>query len=197
MLIPILVAFQSFLYFFSKITPFKPHLMGSAFDSKIPFVPFFIYLYISWYLLLFLIPYIFYKKDKNKFYKFITCSFICAVISSLIYIFYPTTMLRTNIETTGITSFIINFIYIVDTPVINCLPSMHCVLCFLFMLCIPKNLKLMNKIIIIFISLMVILSTLFIKQHVIIDIISAFIISFSTYIIISKTRVYLKIFKEN
>ena len=196
LLIPLLVVFQSSLYFLCKLGPFKPNLIGSSWDLKLPFIPVFIYFYVSWYLLLFLIPYIFYKNDRESFYKYATCSIICTVIASIIFIFYPTTILRNDIEVTGITSFIINFIYKADTPILNCFPSMHCVLCFLFMFNIPKNINKIYKVFIWFISLMIILSTLFVKQHVIIDVVSAFVICLIVYLVVNNKKLYLKIFKS-
>ncbi len=196
LLIPLLVAFQSLLYFLCKFGPYNPHLIGSKIDLKIPFIPIFIYLYIFWYLLLFLIPYIFYKNDKESFYRYATCNIICTIISTFVFIVYPTTIIRNNIEVTGITSFIVNFIYKVDTPILNCFPSMHCVLCFLFMFNIPKNISKIHKFLICFISIMVILSTLFVKQHVIVDVVSAFLISLVVYLVVNNKKIYKKIFKS-
>lgn len=112
---------------------------------------------------------------------------IANIIAAFIYFFYPTTMARANIQGNTLSCIITKIVYFLDTPICNCLPSMHCILCFFYIFYIKdiKNISLLNKIMIILWSILIILSTLFVKQHVIIDVISAFIISSSLYILIS------------
>ena len=66
-----LVIFQSIFFFTAKLLQGEPHLIGSAFDHNTPYISFFILIYCSWYLLLFIVPYYFYKKDKDTLYKYI------------------------------------------------------------------------------------------------------------------------------
>ena len=60
LLIILLIMFQSGMYMVAKITPFEFNLVGNLIDTKIPFIAHFIYPYISWYLMLVLVPFMFY-----------------------------------------------------------------------------------------------------------------------------------------
>lgn len=198
-LILLLIVYETLMYLLCKLSPFKPYLLGSEIDFKTLFIPQFIYLYISWYLMLLLVPYLFLKKNKESFYKYITALFLAITISTIIFFFFPTTMLRENIVINNLSTFLVNLIYLVDTPVLNCLPSMHCIICFLFIYIALNDTKITKgeKLIIVIWSFLVILSTLFVKQHVILDVISAFIISITIYLIIIKFKLWNKFSKEN
>lgn len=195
-----LILYQTFLYLITKTSPFKPHYIKIGLDNSIPFIPSFIYFYVSWYAMLFLIPYKIYKNDIEVFYKYILSLAITITVLALIYLFYPTIVVRPDIISTNITLSLLKFIYFIDTPALNCLPSMHCNVCFLFIFYIinSKNINKKSKIIICIWSLIVIISTLFVKQHVILDIISAFIVSFITFIIVNNTNWWKKyVIEEN
>lgn len=82
------------------------------------------------------------------------------------------------------------------TPGINCLPSIHCLYSFLFIFAVldtKSNSPKWMKIFIITLSILVVLSTLFIKQHIVYDVIAAFAIGVVTWIIIDKCQLYKKI----
>lgn len=191
-----LILFESFFYFLSKLTFLEPFLLTSVIDNKLPLIPFFIYFYIFWYLMLFIIPYIIHLKRKDLFYEYISVFVTCILVSTIIFFFFPTTIVRGNIEVTNITSFLLNFIYLTDTPVLNCLPSMHCAFCFGFMYYSFKlDLKWYYKLMINVISILIILSTLFIKQHVIWDAIAALILVILVIIFVKKLKLDLYIKK--
>lgn len=199
-LIILLIIYESIMYLLCKLSPFSVHVLGSTLDSKIPFIPEFIYFYVSWYLMLFIFPYVFLKKNQESFCKYVTSTFWCITITTIIYLFFPTTILRTDMEITSFSTLLVKIIYLIDTPVLNCFPSMHCIICFLFIYIVYFDDKFSkkNKWIAYVWSLLVILSTLFIKQHVILDIISAFIISIVTYNVVCRTNCWKKIvLKEN
>jgi len=180
-----LIIFQILLYFFAKITPFDYHIVNIDFDSYIPFISLFVYPYVIWYITLFLFPYLFSKYDI-KFYKIYIRTIVIALsMAFIIYVFFPTTIIRDQIISKDIATFIINLIYKIDTPAINCLPSAHCIISFthIYIALFIKNMPKKIKIIIIIQSILVIFSTLFIKQHVILDVISAFILSLIIYLI--------------
>lgn len=179
-----LIAFQSLLYMLAKLTPFEYHIVNIDFDQKIPFIKYFVYPYIIWYLTLFLVPYLYSKHDNTLYKVYLKTLFIAILIVFVIYIFYPTTLTRDPVEVTDLSTFIISLIYKIDTPAINCLPSMHCLISFLHIFITPKvkGIKTSIKTLIIIQSILVILSTVFIKQHVILDVIGALILGLLIYI---------------
>ena len=145
--------------------------------------------------MLFLVPYIFYKKNPKSFNKYYITTFLCITIGLFIYFFYPTTMYRADIEFKSISEYLVNIIYKMDTPVLNCFPSMHCVISFIFIYVslTEKNLNIKYKVLLTIWSLLVIVSTLLVKQHVLVDVISAFILSLIVFILVSRIK-YLKDF---
>ena len=170
--------FKCFCYFITKVFPLKYHLIGNTLDQKIPLESFFIWFYILWYVLIIFIPYFLYKRNKKLFYKYLILDLICLTIDLIIYVLYPSMIERPVVSGSGINNTIINTIYFLDTPAVNCLPSEHCILCFIFMFItiINKNLSIVKKVILNMIYILIILSTLFIHQHVIYDVIAAFIV---------------------
>ena len=103
---------------------------------------------------------------------------VCSIISTFIYIIFPTTFDRPNILSNNIFDFMVKWIYSNDIPAINCFPSFHCVLCFMWIIYIGlnKNINKVIRIIFTIISIGIILSTMFVKQHSYIDIIGAFVL---------------------
>lgn len=179
--------FQSIIYYLVKIVQGKPNLIGSSLDSYIPFNEYFVYFYVIWYVMLIVVPYLFFKSDKQLLKKYLIVYTISAMIANIIFIIYPTTIDRAIFIPDTFTKNIVDIVYFFDVPVLNCLPSMHCVASFIFIfITLESKLKSNVKSIIISLSVMVILSTLFVKQHVIYDVLAAFIIVFLTNYIYKK-----------
>lgn len=190
--IAFLVIYQSLLYLISKLTPIKTTILTSTIDSLIPFIPYFIYFYIFWYVMLFIVPYLLYKSDEEFFKRYFVSTFISITVAGLIYTFFPTSIVRASINGSGITNFIVKFIYLIDTPVMNCFPSMHCIISFLFIFSVIgcRNLSNKYKWVISILSCLIVISTLLVKQHVVVDVISGFIISSFVYFIVCKTKIW-------
>lgn len=173
-----LTILQTVFFTGGKIFQGKPHLIGSTLDSEIPFVNWFIIFYVSWYVLLILLPILFYKKDKKKFIDFSLAYIITITISNIIFIAYPTTVIRPEITDSGIINGITKLIFTLDTPILNCFPSLHCAVCYLFIYhtLVEKKFSKLFKVIICTISLLIVASTMLIKQHVLIDAFGALIV---------------------
>ena len=173
----LLILLESGSYFLCKLSPIPRTLLTSSFDDKLPFVPFFVCFYFLWYLFLLIIPFVLYKHEKKYLVRYASIDIICVIIASLIFIFFPTLIIR-NVDVNNYkTIFIypVKFIYFTDTPDLCCLPSMHCAMSFIFMYTALKikEMKWYYKALIIFASFGIIASTLLIKQHVIWDVYAA------------------------
>lgn len=175
-----LIIFECIMYLLAKITPFNPYLLISVFDNNLPYINYFVYFYIGWYLMLFFVPYFIYLNSKTCFKEYITNFIGCVFISSIVFLIFPTTIIRNTALGTSFNDFVVSLIYKIDTPILNCLPSMHCAISFLFIYyaIILKNTKWYYRLIIIILSILVITSTLLIKQHVIYDVFTALIMVF-------------------
>lgn len=184
-----LVCIQSILYFISKLLQGDLNLVGNVIDTKIPFIPAFFIPYCIWYLMIFIIPYYLYCKDKDKFIKYTMAYILCSMIGNIVFISYPSTVARPTVTGTDIFSLIAKFIYWIDTPT-NCFPSLHCAISMLFILyiCESKNTNIITKISVCIISILIMLSTLFTKQHVVVDFISGDILALIVYLIVKPSK---------
>lgn len=194
--------FQSLIYFITKLFQNNPVYLNNAIDDRIPFIPSFVIFYVMWYLFLILIPLLILKYNKKVFDKYIVVSILYAILEGIIFILFPTTMNRQPLVVTDISTWVVDIIYKVDTPVCNLFPSAHCAFSILFIISIldVKEVKKEYKILIIISSLLIILSTLFIKQHVVIDVLGALLIVPIYYILrkrkinLEESGIYAKIF---
>lgn len=194
--------FQSLIYFITKLFQKNPVYLNNAIDDRIPFIPSFVIFYVMWYLFLILIPLLILKYNKKVFDKYIVVSILYAILEGIIFILFPTTMNRQPLVVTDISTWVVDIIYKVDTPVCNLFPSAHCAFSILFIISIldVKEVKKEYKILIIISSLLIILSTLFIKQHVVIDVLGALLIVPIYYILrkrkinLEESGIYAKIF---
>ncbi len=194
----VLIAFQSLCYFVSKFFGDNPNLIGGVIDNKIPFNMWFIIPYCVWYLLIFLIPYYLYKKDKNIFIKYIISYLFCTVIANIIFIVYPTYVDRPVVTGTSILELITRIVFWVDTPAQNCFPSLHCAVSMLFILYMfeCKKCPLYLKILTLIISILIMIATLCTKQHVFIDLVSGDVLAIVSYIIVNNLKKTNKKVKE-
>lgn len=197
----LVLIFQASAYCITKLFHSNLIYLNNYFDNMIPFISYFVIFYITWYPLLFLIPLLILKYDKKVFDRYVISVFIFAIFECIMFILLPTTMNREAVNVTNISTFIVNVIYKFDTPT-NLFPSAHCGFAILFIISIfdIKKLKKKYKILVLIMSLLIVLSTLFIKQHVFIDVLGSLIIIPIYYILrkekinIEKSGIYAKIF---
>jgi membrane-associated phospholipid phosphatase len=156
-------------------------------DSHIPFMKIFVIPYILWYLFVPASFLLLCFKDKRVYYKSILVYALGCMIASIIFILYQTTVPRTQIYGNDILTKIMLLIYANDKPV-NCLPSIHVFTCYLIMRVIPSsNLKNpRNNLITAFFSITIIISTLFTKQHAILDVLTGIVLAELLVILVNK-----------
>ena len=160
--------------------------MDSIID--VPLVKPFIYFYSAWYPFILINTFIIYLYDKGFFKCLIATMLISAFFAQITFIVYPTEVIRPTIEVHNLTDWLLNFNYTGDNPPVNCLPSMHCVYCFVVSFYIYKCKKLKYRYWLILFSLLIVVSTLFVKQHIVEDIILSFIYTAITLIIVNLNK---------
>lgn len=177
----IVLVLEAFLYFIIK-NFINSYNTVSSLGFEFPLIKEFVYIYNSWYPFIFLTSFIIYIKNKELYKKFILTMIIGILLSDLTFLIYPTIIVRPEIEIKGFTDLILYLTYYFDTPAVNCVPSVHCLFCFISIYYVTLNKKIKTKIKVPIITylILIILSTLFIKQHLLIDVVVA-----STYTIIS------------
>ena len=189
---------SALLYFLVKLIIPEYNLIGAPIDNLIPFVPVFIYLYMIWYPFEILSLFFIFKYNKDTYLKTIITLAVSLLIAQIIFLIYPTTINRPIIESyNNLTEFIVYLTYKSDTPV-NCFPSIHCIICFHLIYCTLSSSKLPKKYFytIIIINILIIISTLLVKQHVLYDVIGSLLISSISYYLISKSNFFIRIEKK-
>ena len=169
----IFILLNFFVYNGSKVI--SNHLFHYDFsiflDSLIPFLPFFISIYILAYLH-WIIGYIVISRENEKIcYHILAAEFVAKLICLFFFLVFPTTIVRPFITQSGLWEFLVRFIYSVDEPV-NLFPSIHCLesyLVFRGTLCLRSVSKTYKWFIFIF-AFLICMSTVFVKQHVFVDI---------------------------
>lgn len=142
----------------------------TSLDNSIPFVKQFVLAYIMWFALVPLVFFYVCVKDKKIFARMLVSMACGLIISYITFFFFQTTVPRPDLHGNDIFTYIIRIIYNTDRPY-NCFPSIHVMNCVLMIQGIwaAKGKNKTLAIIVTILNVLVILSTLFIKQHVVLD----------------------------
>ena len=153
------------------------HSLVTDIDRSLPFLSIFILPYSSWSIFIFATLTYLCLRDRKTYYNALASVNISLIICYLIYFFYQTTVPRPVLVGDDIFTQMVTWVYRNDQP-FNCFPSIHCLLSYLMIVAINtskiKNKK--NSFIICGIASLIILSTLFVKQHVLLDAIAAMLL---------------------
>lgn len=170
-----MMVFHLVAYFGSQYLEGEPHTVGGALDERIPFRPGWIYIYSSWFALLLGVPLLLNIVAPELCLKYMLAHCIDQLLSNIIYLIYPTTFERPVPPKDGLTGFVIGTVYSANHRFLNCAPSVHCSVSFLFSFAAlaASMLPLWLRLVIVVWSLTIVASTMFVKQHKIIDAVTA------------------------
>lgn len=184
----ILVLLVNCLTYFGT-RPFTQHLlhhnMKIFLDDWIPFCPEFISIYILSYVFWVVGFILIARENKQICYRFLSAEIIAKLVCLFFFIVYPTTLARPVLEgNLGFWEQLTKLIYDHDAAN-NLFPSIHCLeswICFrgaMYLKKVPKWYLPFSFIA----AILVFLSTVFVKQHVVIDIIGAvFVVEIGIFI---------------
>ncbi|WP_291570115.1 phosphatase PAP2 family protein [Clostridium sp. UBA4548] len=154
-------------------------------DRIIPFSQVFILPYMLWYpfILLTLVYFCFYYKEV--YYKTLSTLILGMVLCYVVYFFFQTTVPRPELIGDDILTKIIGIVYKSDNPY-NCFPSIHVLTSYAMIIGMRKsgssNLKVNN--LVSFTAWLIIISTLLVKQHVILDVVFGIVFADGAYRIV-------------
>lgn len=190
----ILVYFFIYMAWFTYLertvtTKFTP--VHSTIDKYIPFMEIFVIPYFLWFLYIFLTVAYFFFTSKQDFYKCCAYLFIGMTICLIIYTVWPNGhYLRVNLQTLGRDNIFIRImekLYKIDTAT-NVCPSIHVFNSIGAMIAIRKSTKLRNikwlQIFTFILTVLICMSTVFLKQHSIIDVFAGILLSIIMYAIV-------------
>jgi len=153
------------------------HSLVTELDQGVPFLKIFVLPYLSLYFFIFETLTFFCFKDKKIYYRTLLSINLGLLISYGIYFFFQTNVQRPDLVGNDFLTMLIAFVYNNDQP-FNAFPSIHVLLSFLMIKAInrypAKNY--LNVAIVYITAILIILATQFIKQHVILDLLSSIVL---------------------
>ncbi|MBK1813980.1 inositol phosphorylceramide synthase [Clostridium sp. YIM B02505] len=167
--------------YFNKPINGNVHSLMTSIDRSIPFVKAFIIPYYIWYVFIGFTILFLLVNNTREYYKYVICLCVSELICICIYLVFQTTVPRPIVDGNDFLSILVKNIYEIDRPY-NCFPSIHVLTTSITMIFLWKNkdLKTWFKIMIQIVGISIILSTLFVKQHAIIDAVAGGILAVST-----------------
>lgn len=155
-------------------------------DGAIPFLKWFIVPYILWYPFIFALFIYLCYKDRQMYYRTLVSYNISLVICYIIYFFYQTHVERPALSGDDLMTQLVTLIYAADEPY-NAFPSIHVLSTYLMMRAfryVSRNT--FARTAVDAMGLAIILSTVFVKQHVVLDAVAAIVIGEVIFIFICK-----------
>ena len=165
--------------------------LTTKWDEAIPFVPEWALVYLGCFLFWIINYILITRQGKEGWYQFATGDYLSRIICGLFFILLPTTNLRPEVAGDGLAQTLIRFVYWIDSPT-NLFPSIHCLvswLCFIGIrgkAYVPKWYQVFSCIF----AVAVFASTLFTKQHFIVDVVAGVLLAELCYYIGHRTTYY-------
>lgn len=174
-------------------TPLLPKI--AYIDDVIPLIPLFILPYLWSYFYWGMTPMVVSKCDRDHFWDYIASYMFACLFGALILIFVPTYMDRQaeglmDIPKSGLFYSLMHFVYSMDGEEIayNLCPSFHCINSTISYLgvCRRKEIPRWYRSYSLIITVIIYFSTLFVKQHYFMDVISGITIALISFFVCKK-----------
>jgi len=152
----------------------KSSFPAIALDESIPLITEFVWVYYFTFPLGIVTIYILYYKNREAMFDIVSTLIVACVISMLFYFFYPTEMIKPALDPVTISDKFTIATWHASRPVC-CLPSQHCfmALCCMLASLHEKNTNIFVRIFTFLCGILIIMSTVFIKQHYFLDFIAS------------------------
>ncbi|TCP68338.1 phosphatase PAP2 family protein [Baia soyae] len=154
----------------------KVYSLVTSFDQQTPLLKIFVIPYMFWYAFVFITLLYLMFKNRKVYYETLLQYNLGLLICYSIYIIYQTHVPRPVVERNDFLSQMLQWIYQSDAPY-NCFPSIHVLTTYVVMRAVLKtDVSRMMKSLIAVMAVLIIASTVFIRQHVILDIVGAVLV---------------------
>ena len=161
------------------------HDITSAIDLMVPFRPEWVLIYVLSFPF-WAVSYILTAKENTRedWFRFVFADMLAKAICGVIFIAFPTTNVRPDIDGSGILGSLMGLIYFLDPP-LDLFPSIHCLVSLLSWLGIRKcsNIPQWYRNFTLIFAIMIFASTQFTKQHYLADVIAGIVIALGCYFI--------------
>lgn len=201
-----LAAYLTVFFCLEKIKV-QPHILHTSLDDRIPFCEYFIIPYGLWFLFVggSVCYFAFWSKNDLEYCRLLMTISMGLVVFFFTSVLYPNAQdMRPQVTGDGVFGWFVGFLYRIDTPT-NILPSLHvfdavaCCLALVKHECEGGQRRLyVMKIMAVFLTILIILSTMFLKQHSVIDVGAALVLNVVCYFLLYHQsfgeNIYCKIF---
>lgn len=179
--LPLLLAFtlNNFAYFVTRIftSSMKHYRLETPFDSMVPVIQAFIIVYWGAYLLWVVGYCTIARSGKKACLELLAADIIAKLFCLMIFLILPTTAVRPAVTGSDVFSRALEVLYAID-PADNYFPSIHCLeswACFRGV-CRKEDARPVTKGIYFLAAALVFLSTLFLRQHMVLDVIGGVLV---------------------
>ncbi|MDO5409198.1 MAG: phosphatase PAP2 family protein [Lachnospiraceae bacterium] len=165
--------------------------ISSPIDDLVPFMPQFIIVYFGCFIFWAVNYCMIARLDKEHVYRFFTADFYARLACLIIFVLFPTTNTRPELVGNDFFTWCMRFLYQVDAPT-NLFPSIHCMTSWFCYIGIrnKKGIPLWYQRFSGIMAIAVFISTLALRQHVLIDVIAGVVLAQLTYYISQRTEGY-------
>lgn len=180
-------------YYLEKHVTTQYYVIHSSIDDKIPFIEFFIVPYLLWFVFIAAVVLYFFFTDTAGFYRLCALLITGMTLFLIISTFFPNGLaLRpTTFERDNIFVDMVKLLYQADTPT-NVLPSIHVynTICVCIAIAYSPAFKKHRFITACsyVLAALIILATMFLKQHSVVDVMAAFVIAYTMYLLVYVPR---------
>lgn len=170
--------------------------MTTAFDKSIPVIPAFIVVYFGCFAFWGMFYIANMRVGIKECAKFATFDLITRTVCAVLFIAIPTHNIRPDICGNDFFSWGLRYLYVIDAadnlfPSIHCLVSWNCFVGIRGLRCYKRKYKILACVM----AILVFMSTLVTRQHVIADVISAVIISEVCWWLVNHSKCYIWVWK--
>lgn len=151
-------------------------------DDHIPYMSWFVISYVAWMPVLYVAFIYMGLTDRALYWRTIIVYNAAVTVSNIIFMVFPTSMPRPEISGSDLFTWLVQFIYNNDNPV-NCFPSIHCLTSYLLLITMNRH-KLFSvglRVVLSAFFWSIIASTVFIKQHALVDVVGGIVLAEITY----------------
>lgn len=181
----IALIFNQMVYYGARIiTTNREHYNWTLpIDQDIPVVQMSIIIYFGCYLFWIINYYLCSKQERNESDRFFCADFVSKIICFLLFIVLPTTNIRPVVQSNNL----LYYLYQIDAPN-NLFPSIHCLVSWLCWIGIRKrkDISYGYKCFSLIMAILVCISTLTTRQHVLVDVIGGIVLAEWSYWISKK-----------
>lgn len=186
-IIPVYGALYMLAFMLMERSDAKTHLIHSLMDDKIPFCEYFIIPYVIWYFFLIgtVLYFTFFCGSKKEYYQVLGTLGLGMTVFLIVSYVYPNGQnLRPELSGDSVFIQAVQFLYKIDTPT-NIFPSMHVFNATASCVALLQNERCRKHKIcsagILALTVSIVLSTMFLKQHSVADVLTALILNILCY----------------